>query len=199
MDYSYFCCCIYFGVIATLTTKILWTTFFDRDPVSVCKDLLGKFLVIGDKKYIITEVEAYDGENDEACHARHGKTERNAPMFAVPGCRYVYMVYWMYYMLNIVTWPWKYPSAILLRGLEKQEQGTRWKGKGEREKDLNGPGKLTKKLWITKKFNGKKADKKTWLWIEESGITVSNIKTAPRVGIDYASDEWRNKHWRFFI
>lgn len=76
-----------------MKTNILGKSFFDRDPVSVCKDLLGKFLVIGDKKYIITEVEAYDGQDDEACHARHGKTERNAPMFGHPGYRYVYMVY----------------------------------------------------------------------------------------------------------
>lgn len=178
-----------------MKNKILWISFFDRDPVSVCKDLLGKFLVIGDKKYIITEVEAYDGQDDEACHARHGKTERNAPMFGHPGCWYVYMVYWMYHMLNIVTGPGEYPSAILIRGLKEFEM---WNVKFGIWK-LDGPGKLTKKLWITKKFNEKKADKKTWLWIEESGITVPNIQTAPRVGIDYASPERRDKHWRFFI
>ena len=90
--------------------------------MSVCKDILGKFLVIGDKKYIITEVEAYDGQDDEACHARHGKTQRNAPMFAAPGCWYVYMIYGMYYMLNIVTGPGKHPSAILIRGLKYKEE-----------------------------------------------------------------------------
>jgi len=76
-----------------MKTKILSQKFFDRDPVTVCKDLLGKFLVIKNKKYVITEVEAYDGQEDEACHARHGKTERNAPMFGHPGYRYVYMIY----------------------------------------------------------------------------------------------------------
>lgn len=176
--------------------KILSQTFFDRDPVSVCQALLGKFLVIkknGDIfRYVITEVEAYDGQDDEACHARHGKTERNAPMFAAPGCWYVYMIYGMYYMLNIVTGPGKYPSAILIRGLRDEVQGMK-------DKELNGPGKLTKRLWITKNFNGKKSDKKTGLWIEESGITVKEIKTAPRVGIDYALPERRDKHWRFFI
>jgi len=96
-------------------SKVLLQKFFDRDPVSVCKDLLGKFLVINDKKYIITEVEAYDGQDDEACHARYGKTERNAPMFAAPGCWYVYMIYGMHYMLNIVTGPGKHPSAVLIR------------------------------------------------------------------------------------
>jgi len=67
------------------------------------------------QKYIITEVEAYNGEEDEACHARHGLTKRNAPMYSTPGCRYVYLVYGMYYMLNIVTGPGNHPSAILIR------------------------------------------------------------------------------------
>lgn len=52
---------------------------------------------------MITDVEAYAGEEDEASHARHGKTERNAPMFGHPGYRYIYMIYGMYHMLNIVT------------------------------------------------------------------------------------------------
>lgn len=52
---------------------------------------------------MITDVEAYDGQEDEACHAKHGKTERNSPMFGLPGHRYVYMIYGMYSMLNIVT------------------------------------------------------------------------------------------------
>lgn len=176
--------------------KVLQQKFFDRDPVTVCQELLGNFLVIKKKwklfKYIITEVEAYDGEEDEACHARHGKTERNAPMYSAPGCRYVYMIYGMYYMLNIVTGPGKHPSAILIRWLEL------WNDRTMDKKKLNWPGKITKRLWIDKYFNGKKADEKIWLRIEESWITVSNITTAPRIGIDYASDEWRNKHWRFY-
>jgi len=174
--------------------KILSQKFFDRDPVTVCKELLGDFLVIKKnwtpKKYIITEVEAYDGEEDEACHARHGKTERNAPMFGTSGHWYVYMIYGMYYMLNIVTWPGNHPSAILIRWL----------------KELPGPGKLTKGLWIDKSFNGKIANEETGLWIEQR-ISDDNawwfqkmkIYTAPRIGIDYASDEWRNKHRRFYI
>ncbi len=178
--------------------KVLQQKFFDRDPVTVCQELLGKILVIKKKwkvfTYIITEVEAYDGEEDQACHARHGKTERNAPMYSAPGCRYVYMIYGMYYMLNIVTGPGKHPSAILIRGLKQFEI---WNLKFEIWK-LNGPGKITKRLWIDKRFNGKKADEKVWLRIEESWITVSDVKTAPRVGINYALPEWRDKHWRFY-
>ena len=183
--------------------KILSQKFFDRDPVTVCKELLGKFLVIKKRgeisKYIITEVEAYDGQEDEACHARHGKTERNAPMFGSPWHRYVYMIYGMYYMLNIVTGPWTHPSAILLRGLKYNEEnwGTSRKIE-EKNKKLNWPGKLTKELWIDKTFNGKIADEKWGLRIEENSHKISKIKTGPRIGIDYASDEWKHKNWRFY-
>ena len=132
---------------------------------------------------MITEVEAYHGQEDKASHARHGKTERNAPMFGMPGYWYVYMIYGMYYMLNIVTWPGISPSAILIRWVQ----------------GFPGPGKLTKNLWIDKHFNGKLADEKTGLWIEDGGIKIPKIQAAPRIGIDYASDEWKHKHWRFFI
>ena len=167
--------------------KILSQNFFDRDPVTVCQELLGKFLVIKKKwgiyRYMITDIEAYNGQEDEACHARHGKTERNAPMFGLPGHWYVYMIYGMYYMLNIVTWPWTHPSAILIRWVS----------------EYPGPGKVTKNLWIDKKFNGKIANEKTGLRIEDSGHKISNIKTSPRIGINYASDERKYKHWRFFM
>jgi len=126
---------------------------------------------------MITEVEAYDGMEDLASHARHGKTNRNAPMFWSPWYRYVYLVYWMHQMLNIVTWPWNHPSAILIRTVEWYD----W------------PGKLTKNLNINKSFNSKIADKKTWLWIEDRGLIIKKkqIITAARTWIDYA---WERAH-----
>ncbi|MFA6256600.1 MAG: DNA-3-methyladenine glycosylase [Candidatus Absconditabacterales bacterium] len=188
--------------------KILSQKFFDRNPVTVCKELLGKFLVIKKKgvisRYMITEVEAYDGQEDEACHARHGKTERNAPMFNAAGCWYVYMIYGMYYMLNIVTGPGKHPSAILVRGVERlNDIGLPRASRTMGTRKLNGPGKLTKDLGIDKSFNGKIANEKTGLRVEqkipEDKKRFQKIFTAPRIGIDYASDEWRYKHWRFYI
>lgn len=167
--------------------KFLLQKFFDRTPVAVCQELLGKFLAIKQKwvvkKYMITDVEAYDGQEDEACHAKHGKTERNSPMFGLPGHRYVYMIYGMYSMLNIVTWPGTHPSAILIRWVQ-------W---------FSGPGKLTKYIWIDKHFNAKIANEKTGLWIEDCGVKIATIHSSPRIGIDYASDKWKHKQWRFFI
>lgn len=133
---------------------------------------------------MITEVEAYDGFLDKASHAHKGKTVRNAPMFGEAGIWYVYLVYGMHFMLNIVTGKKDYPAAVLIRSVE----------------GISGPGKLTKKLNINKKFNCKPTIPKTGLWIEDGGIKIkqSQIKSSPRVGIHYAK-EWALKHYRFYL
>lgn len=161
----------------------------------MAQNLLGKFLVrkVGNKKmsFMITEVEAYDGPYDKASHAYRGKTARNEPMFGEAGMWYIYFVYGMYFMLNIVTGKKDYPAAVLIRGVE----------------GINGPGRLTKILKIDKKFNGKPAIPKTGLWIESAsagggrkGIKIkkSQIKRSPRIGVHYAG-EWALKHYRFYL
>ena len=155
----------------------------------VARDLLGKVLVAAHngKTYTgtITEVEAYDGFHDKASHAAHGKTARNAPMFEVGGIWYVYLIYGMYDMLNIVTGPKDYPAAILIRGVE----------------NIMGPGKLTKHFGITRTYNGRAARKSSGLWIEDRGVVIprAHIKKSARVGVDYAGPVWTKKKYRFFI
>ena len=96
-------------------------SFFDRDVLQVAPELIGKTLVRKKKDslayYNITEVEAYRGIEDEASHARFGKTSRNHIMYAYGGLVYVYLIYGMYWMLNFVTGPEDQPQAILIRGL----------------------------------------------------------------------------------
>ncbi len=91
----------------------------------------------------ITEVEAYDGEQDLACHASKGKTPRTAVMYEPGGVWYVYLVYGMYHMLNIVTRSAGYPAAVLIRGTS----------------GISGPGRLTKHLQIDRTLTGMKAKK----------------------------------------
>ena len=114
--------------------KVLKKKFFERGAEKVAYDLIGKYLVRfrrgKEKAYKITEVEAYLGEEDGGSHARFGKTGRNAVMFGPPGVFYIYLIYGMYSMLNIVTDKNQAPSAVLIRGVE----------------EFNGPGKLTKSL-----------------------------------------------------
>lgn len=164
-------------------------SFFIRPTLIVAKELLGKYLVrrqgARDIPLMITEVEAYDGPNDKACHASCGKTERNKVMFSEGGKWYVYFTYGMHWMLNIVTGPQNYPAAVLIRGTDK----------------VAGPGRLTKYLKIDKKFNGALANKKNGLWIEDRGckIKASEILKGPRVGVDYSGPVWTKKLWRFYI
>jgi len=166
--------------------RILDKTFFCHDTRVVALELLGKFLVrrIGKKEIslMITETEAYDGPNDKASHAYKGKTKRNEVMFDESGLWYVYLVYGMYNMLNIVTGAKEYPAAVLIRGVER----------------VNGPGKVTKFLKITKSFNKKKSSRESGLWIEDRGIVVHNkeIKKTPRIGVAYAG-KWAKKPYRF--
>ena len=162
-------------------------TFFERKTLKVAEDLVGKVLVrkIGQKiiRERITEVEAYIGPQDLACHASRGRTPRTEVMHEEAGTIYIYLIYGMYYMLNIVTEDVDFPSAVLIRGTE----------------NMNGPGRVTKKLKITKTLNGKKLGIRSGLWIEEGPkILKKDIEKTPRIGIDY-SGEWKDKLFRFVL
>ncbi|MDA3780179.1 MAG: DNA-3-methyladenine glycosylase, partial [Bacteroidales bacterium] len=115
--------------------------YFCRDVLDVAPDILGNFLVRkfpdgSIKKYIIYEVEAYRGEEDLACHASKGRTARTEVMYNKGACIYVYLIYGIHWMLNIVTGEKNNPQAILIRSIEQ----------------FNGPGKLSKELQIDKTF-----------------------------------------------
>ena len=180
--------------------KILSPLFFqNKNTVKIAKNLIGKFLVREYKEkikaYMITEVEAYCGMEDKASHAHKGKTERNTPMFNSAGRWYVYLIYGMYYMLNIVTGPQNYPAAILIRCISIASL------EHSRMTAINGPGKLTKKLKINKVLNNKKAVPKNDLWIEDRGVKINkkDIKKSARIGVDYAGPVWSKKKLRFFL
>jgi DNA-3-methyladenine glycosylase len=171
--------------------KVLKKTFFNRPTIIVAQELLGKFLIRKVKKkqiaVIITEIEVYDGLKDKASHASKGINNRTKIMFGHPGIFYIYLIYGMHYILNIVTREKNYPAAILIRGVISENVA------------INGPGKLTKLLAINNALNGKKANISSGLWFEDRGIAVSirQIKKTPRVGVDYAGPKWSTKKWRF--
>ena len=176
-----------------LTNKVLSKSFFVKPTLKVANDLLGKYLIrkIGKKEIAckIIEVEAYDGPKDKASHASNGKTTRNKIMFEEGGCFYIYLVYGMHYMLNVVTGEKNYPEAVLIRGIECNG------------KIISGPAKLTKFLKIDKKSNSKKAEKKTNLWFEDRGekLNKKHIIRTPRIGVDYAGPIWSKKLYRFLV
>ncbi len=127
--------------------KKLPRKFFLQDTDEVAQQLIGKMMVIasGRKifKAIITETESYHGD-DPASHASRKRTPRNEPMFWQGGHLYVYLIYGMYFCLNITTQNHDYPAATLIRGVKIIEP---------EEKLLDGPGKLCRYLGIDKKFD----------------------------------------------
>jgi DNA-3-methyladenine glycosylase len=158
--------------------------FYSRDVLIVAPDLLCKKLVISHagipESYNIVEVEAYRGEEDQASHARFGKTARNSIMYGEGGFLYIYLIYGMHWMLNIVTGPAGSPQAILVRGL----------------KNVSGPGVLTRKLEIDKSFHGEDLVNSGRIWIEDSDEKPL-ILQKPRIGIHYAGEPWVSHAWRF--
>ena len=131
--------------------------------MKVAKELLGKFLVrrIGRREIagMIMEVEAYIGPYDKASHASRGKTERTKVMFGKPGHWYVYLIYGMYYCLNIVTEKENYPAAILIRSVLVEGPASP-KGGRALQRGVYGPGRVSKCFKIDKRFNEKRSDKK---------------------------------------
>src|SRR5665648_393354 len=135
--------------------------YFDRPVTIVARNLLGMRLVrqLGEDLlagYII-ETEAYDGSSDLACHAKVGKTARNAVMYGPAGYAYVYFTYGMHWCLNVVTGPVDYPAAVLIRAIYPVTGLSRIavNRAGVKEKQwTNGPAKLTKAFEINGGQNG---------------------------------------------
>jgi len=180
--------------------------FYVRDTLSVAGALLGKKLV---RKYrgkilsgLICETEAYLGSMDSASHAFRGKTQRNAVMFGRAGRAYVYFIYGMHYMLNIVTEAEEWPCAILIRAivpLDGIEHMQRYRGRTG--KDLtNGPAKLCRALAIDKSLNQWDLTLGEKLWVEDRPTMPERyIQKGPRIGIDYARPADRRAARRFWV
>ena len=166
------------------TPRRLSARDYRKDAVTLAQKLLGKLLCrkIGRKiiKLRITETEAYYGEEDTACHAHKGKTQRTGIMYEDGGRAYIYLCYGVHWLLNVVSGKKDFPEAVLIRGVET----------------FCGPGKLTKPLQIDKSLNGENLAESDRLWIEDDGRRPS-FKTAKRIGIDYASEPDKNRLWRF--
>ncbi len=187
--------------------KRLSRVFFDRSTITVAKDLLGKVLArkIGNKiiRVTITETEAYVGPKDLASHASHGRTARTEIMFGLPGYAYVYMIYGMYFCLNIVTEQDGYPAAVLIRAgklATRKKNNSLIASRYLLMANLDGPGKLCRFLKIDKSLNREYVITSKKLWFEDWGtvIKLNQIKRTKRIGIDYAG-KYKDKLWRFVI
>ena len=167
---------------------ILDKSYFSSPATILAPDLVGKILCrrSDDGSIIrarITETECYFGEEDTACHAHKGKTERTKPMYECGGITYVYLCYGIHSLLNIVTGEEGHPEAVLIRGVVGAE----------------GPGKLTKLLKICVKDNYLPLCEQSGIWIEDDGERKPKIERSARIGIDYANKRDRERKWRFSV
>jgi DNA-3-methyladenine glycosylase len=180
---------------ATSRATTLPRSFYERRADLVAPDLLGRILSVragrGRLRGRIVETEAYVGIHDLACHASKGRTARTATMFGPPGKTYVYLVYGMHHMLNLVTASEGDPQAVLIRALEplEQESGTPFRG----------PGVLCKSLGIDRSDDGSDLCGAGRIRVEEGvPVAAEEILATPRIGVDYAK-EWKDAPLRFCV
>ena len=165
-------------------------SFFARPAHELAPDLIGKILVRTLRgtpvRARIVETEAYVGTHDLASHASKGLTERTKIMYGLAGRAYVYLIYGMYDMFNIVAAGLDDPQAVLIRAAEPLDG---W------EVDLAGPGKLARSLEITRALNGIDLTSDD-LYLMANSADRPTVVATPRIGIDYAQD-WKDQLLRF--
>ncbi len=183
--------------------------FFDRPTLQVARELLGMRLVRVEPDGsrvagLITETEAYIGEDDLGCHARAGVTPRTRVMFGPPGHAYVYFTYGMHWLFNCVTEREGFPAAVLVRALEPVEGleriAQRRAGRPRRAW-TDGPAKLCQALGIDGAFNGVDLCAPDTALFLEAGEPVpdSRVTIGPRVGLYTVPEPWKSIPWRFRV
>lgn len=169
--------------------------FYDRNPIAVARELLGKRLVRITEGGVcsgrIVETEAYLAERDSACHASRGRNKKNATMFGPPGHAYVYVIH-ARHCLNFVTEAEGRPSAILIRAIEPREgiESMALRRGTERLLDLaRGPARLCEALAIDRRQDGLDLTLGRDLWVaegHEAGAAPQRIVKSPRIGVTSA-------------
>ncbi|HHZ18516.1 MAG TPA: DNA-3-methyladenine glycosylase [Acholeplasmataceae bacterium] len=168
--------------------KRLDRTFYRQDAVSLAQALLGKVLCVGGKRARIIETEAYGGVTDKACHSYNNRrTARTEVMYRDGGHAYVYLIYGIHYLFNVVANGPDVPEAVLVRSALTSDG-----------MELVGPGRVSKHLGIDKSYNGADLVTDADIYIADDGFKVGSIGANKRVNIDYAGVD-KDRLWRFFL
>jgi DNA-3-methyladenine glycosylase len=187
---------------------LLAREFFDRPVLEVAPDLLGRVVehrILGSDDppvaVRLSEVEAYDGQDDPGSHAFRGPTRRNAVMFGPPGHVYVYFTYGMHWCMNIVCGESGRASAVLLRagtvvtGLPVAQAR---RPSARRPAELaRGPARLASALGVSGSDNGADLcdpDSHLRLFPGEP-FPRTQVRTGPRTGVSGGADQ----PWRFWL
>lgn len=215
-----------------MKNKRLTRSFYIRPAITVAKDLLGKYIIRKIGKITLSgkiiETEAYVGPKDRASHAYNGKrTKRNEAEFLEGGYIYIYLVYGMYWQLNITTDGADKPECVLIRAVEpiiQNDKISNLSARGEVRQErqfpvsrripkskisktkqikklTDGPGKLCRWMKLDKSFYAEDLARSKRIWLEDRGdrIQPSSAKSTARIGIDYAGPYWSKRKWRFVL
>tara|TARA_Y100001968_G_C19424048_1_gene753337 strand:+ start:1540 stop:2184 length:645 start_codon:yes stop_codon:yes gene_type:complete len=176
----------------TSNNNILKKSFFCRPSQIVAPQLIGCTLVKelkGEPNLygVIVETEAYC-QSEPGCHGHKKRTPKNETLFGEPGQLYVYLIYGIYYCVNIVTDKSNWASGVLLRGLAIP---------GEDERIAAGPSLTAKRFGINKKHDTLEISRDNGIWIEDrlSNFEMKKIIQTKRVGISKAKD----LNWRWYL
>jgi DNA-3-methyladenine glycosylase len=187
------------------SAKILPREFFNRDAITVARDLLGKLLIRGDGRRLlagrIVEDEAYLGAGDPAAHAYSGRTPRNFVLFGPPGRAYVYFIYGNHYCLNVSCMPEGNAECVLFRAMQPvfgtdamaQARGLKFSASAtaaQLRMISSGPGRMSQALGITRERDNNKdmTSRTSDLWLADDGDAPQRISATPRIGITKAAD-----------
>jgi len=191
-----------------MTVERLPRQFFDRPTLQVARELLGMRLVrLEDGQRLsgrIIEAEAYRGEEDQGCHAYHGRTPRTQVMYGPPGHAYVYFTYGMHWMLNFVVEAEGFPAAILIRTIHPVEGIDIMAARRASQPPqhwTDGPAKICQALNIDRKLNGcDLCAPDSELFVEYDGpIPDASATIGPRVGLYSVPEPWKSIPWRFVV
>ncbi|MCU0344324.1 MAG: DNA-3-methyladenine glycosylase [Ignavibacterium sp.] len=194
-------------MIDTIPKAILPRKFYIRPVLTVARDLLGKMLIKKDGNKVlaarIVEVEAYNGNNDEASHSFNGKTKRNEVMFNEGGYFYVYFTYGAHFCCNVVTGKKNHGAAVLIRAVEpllgidkmiENRFGRELKSEKEIYNLTSGPGKVCKAFGFNKDHSGLDLTNSAVFIVDQPKIKKGRIGVSKRIGITKSV----NLPWRFF-
>jgi DNA-3-methyladenine glycosylase len=186
--------------------QVLPREFFNRDPVTVGRELLGKLLIRREGRRLlagrVVEDEAYLGVEDPAAHAYSGRTPRNSVLFGPPGHAYVYFIYGNHYCVNVSCMPEGHAGCVLLRAMEPvfglaamaQARGlelTATPRPTQLRLIASGPGRMSQALGITRSRDNDKdlTAPASDLWFADDGYRPERIAATPRVGISKAVEQ----------
>ncbi len=185
-------------------------SFFERRTAEVARELLGLWLCRDTKEGLacgrIVETEAYGGPEDRASHARAGRTRRTTPMFGEVGHAYVYLIYGMHECLNVVAYHGADAGAVLLRALEpvvglELMRSRRGRPAGPGTRLCSGPARLCQAMAVDRTLDSYDltSGERLWLAAPPEMTLLTEIGEGRRIGVDYATDSWAARPWRFWL